>query len=273
VKPFRPDVLCVLAPTQAVSPRERPPLTNSLANRRYYIQAHKQSEVRPGGKEHESGSLGNTIKVSPNQQVATELLVHQYDDDGDNILHLYDCVERLHNRLTRTSPRVNSPIDYSDSPLDSEEIGRVILPLKARFQKARTDMPKEFIGSIDEKRLAKYSQECLERLRAKFPKFVTRKRVYFEVESGNNSRTQFDSSGSYTHDKIDGATMSVLAFVYIRSVKADLHRTIQRLNLPNRVFNLTIVDIVSDHGQKSIVTTDGPRSVGLRHICKFHSWD
>jgi hypothetical protein len=174
---------------------------------------HKQSEVRPGGKEHESGSLGNTLKASPTQQVTSELIVHQYDDDDDNILHLFDRVERLNNRLIRTSPRMDSPIDHSDSPLNSEEIERVISPLKARFQKGRTDMPRDFIGLIDEKRLAEYSQEGLKRLQATFPKFITRKRVYFEVESGTNSQMWSNSSGSHAHDKRSVATMSVLAFV------------------------------------------------------------
>jgi hypothetical protein len=174
---------------------------------------HKQSEVRPGGKEHESGLLGSTLKVSSNHQATSELIVHQYDDD-DNILHLFDRVERLDNRLTRTSPRVDYPMDYSDSRLNSEEIERVISPLKARFQNGRSDMSGEFIRSIDETRLAEYSQQFLRRLQRDFPKFITRKRVYFEEESEINSRMLSGSIRSHTYDKMSVATMSVLTFVH-----------------------------------------------------------
>jgi hypothetical protein len=175
---------------------------------------HKQSEVRPGGKEHESGSLGNTLKVSSNRQGTSDFIVHQYNDGDNNILYLFDRIERLNNRLTRTSPRVDYPIEYSDSPLSSEEIERVISPLKARFQKRRTDMAKRFIGSIDEKRLAEYSQQSLKSLQASFPVFISRKRVYFEVESGNNSPMWSNSIRTHSRDKMNVATMSVLAFVH-----------------------------------------------------------
>jgi hypothetical protein len=231
---------------------------------------HKQSEVRPGGKEHESALLGSTLKVSSSHQATSELIVHQYDDDGDNILHLFDRVERLNNRLTRTSPRVDFPMDYSDSRLNSEEIERVLSPLKARFQNGRSDMSGEFIGSIDEKRLAEYSQQFLRRLQRDFPKFITRKRVYFEAGSEINSRMQSNSIRSPTYDKMSVATMSVLTFVHTRSSDVDPPRKIQRLHVPDRVFNPTIVDVVTDDGQKFIVSTDRPQGVGILHPRKFH---
>jgi oligoendopeptidase F len=229
---------------------------------------HKQSEVRPGGKEHESGLLASTLKVSSNDQATSEI-VHQYDDD-DSILHLFDRVERLNNRLTRTSPRVEFPMDYSDSRLNSEEIERVISPLKARFQSGRSDMSGEFIRSIDEKRLAEYSQQFLRHLRREFPKFITRKRVYFEPESEINSQMP-NSIQSRTYNKMSVAAMSVLTFVHTRSPYADPRSKIQRFRVPEpRVFNPTIVDVVSDNGQKFIVSTDGPKRVGIFHPRKFH---
>jgi hypothetical protein len=172
---------------------------------------HKRSEVRPGDNDHNSGSLGSTLP-SRTQHATTEFHSLQYnDDDDENILHLWERVERLSNRLTRTSPHVQCRIDSNDTPprLSPMEISRVIEPLKARFQ--RTAASTDFIQSRDEKQLAEYSKERLKRLQAIRPTFTTRKRVYFRAESGNNSRIPSNASQSHNFNTSDVATMSVIA--------------------------------------------------------------
>jgi hypothetical protein len=173
---------------------------------------HRGSEARPDGNDHDSGPLGSTLQASRIQQTTCESHPPQDDDDDENILHLWERVYRLSNRLTQTSPRLQSSIDFSDAPptLSPAEITRVIEPLKARFQKTAT--PFHFIQSMDEKQLAAYSQESLKRLLASFPTFTTRKRVYFRDESGSNSRTPSNAFQSHVFNTGEVATMSVNAF-------------------------------------------------------------
>jgi hypothetical protein len=173
---------------------------------------HRGSEARPDGNDHDSGPLGSTLQASRIQQTTYESHPPQDDDDDENILHLWERVNRLSNRLTQTSPRLQSSIDFSDAPprLSPAEITRVIEPLKARFQKTAT--PFHFIQSMDEKQLAAYSQESLKRLLASFPTFTTRKRVYFRGESGSNSRTPSNAFPSHVFNTGKVATMSVNAF-------------------------------------------------------------
>lgn len=183
-----------------------------MRNRSYFICVHKRSEVRPGDGDHNSGSLGSTLPSPHTQYTTTELHpLRDNDDDDKNILHLWERVDRLSNRLARTSPHVQSRIDSNDAPprLSPMEISRVIEPLKARFQ--RTAASTDFIQSMDEKQLAEYSKESLKRLLAIRPTFTTRKRVYSMAESGDNSQIPSNAPQSHSFNTSNVATMSVIA--------------------------------------------------------------
>lgn len=183
-----------------------------VGNSTYFVHVHRRSEVRPDGNDHDSGPLGSTLRAPRIQQTTRELHPPQDDDDDENILHLWERINRLSNRLARTSPCLQSNIDPGDAPprLSPAEITRVIEPLKARLQKTATSI--YFIQSMDKKQLAEYSQESLKRLLASFPNFTTRKRVYFKGESGGNSRTPSNAFQSHVSNTGGAATMSVFVF-------------------------------------------------------------
>jgi hypothetical protein len=171
---------------------------------------HRRSEVSLGGNDDDWGLLGSTLQAPRAQQTALEVHALQ-DDDDENILHLWERVDRLSNRLTRIS-HFQSRVNPNDVPprLSLDEITCVIEPLKARFQKTATQI--HSIQLMGEKRLAEYSQERLKHLLASFPTFTTRKRVYFKGESGAHSRTSSTTLQSRAFNTEQMATLSVIIF-------------------------------------------------------------
>lgn len=239
--------------------------------RSHFIQVHRISQARPDDNDRDSGSLARTLRDPRDPQMANGFPPDRDDNDA-NIIHLWERVDRLSNRLTRTSPHVQSIIDSSHAPprLSLEEISRVIEPLKARFQKTASPDSALFIQSIDEDQLAAHSRNRLKTLQSSFPDFTTRKRVYFKDEpkdkSENYSGTIPKAVPSHDSDSGKVATMSVVIFSPVEYTKSDSYSEIQPTGLN---FKLLTLDIVSFKRQRVIVGTDEHKNFGALHYCEF----
>jgi hypothetical protein len=163
---------------------------------------------------------------------------------------------------------VHKPLEHPQQDGDDEKVFhsgtdsgdpllRLIGSLKARIQEANTSSGST--ESIDEKTLAENLRKYLADLKGKFPKFITRKRAYFDAELSSTSDTR----------KV--ATMSAIVCSAIWCFYADGRSKIQPTD---DIFNPTIIDIVSYGLQRIIVSTEESEGIGVQHRREFpvHAW-
>jgi hypothetical protein len=161
-----------------------------------FIEIYKRSNARRGSNHNTTTVLPipviqpastNWLNFQDNQEAEEVDLQNGDMTQNGNVIHLAARIERLDNRLKRTSPHVQSQRDANQAPprLNPEEINDMTEQIKALFQNNNVEW--DSTQSTDMEKFAEYYDEKFKRSLAAFPMFATRKRVYQSDETAVNA--------------------------------------------------------------------------------------